>query len=70
MQVENRDSNFSNIQLELLKMYSTDVKDEELLEIKKFLSDYFSKKAIKEADEIWDKNGLSNDDMDRWLNEQ
>jgi len=70
MQLENRDSNFSNIQLELLKLYSTDVKDEELLEIRKFLSDYFSKKAIEEADEIWDKNGLSNDDMDRWLNEQ
>jgi len=70
MQVENRDSNFSNIQLELLKMYSTDVKDKELLEIKNFLSDYFSKKSIKEADEIWDKTGLSNDNMDRWLNEQ
>jgi len=38
--------NFSNIQLELLKLYSTDVKENELLDIKNYLAKYFAKKAI------------------------
>ncbi len=70
MQVENRNNSLSNIQLELLKLYSTDIKEEELLEIKSYIADFFSKKAVQEADKLWDENSLTNEDMDRWLNEQ
>ena len=70
MQVENRDNSLSNIQLELLKLYSTDIKEEELLEIKSYIANFFSKKAVQEADKLWDENSLTNEDMDRWLNEQ
>lgn len=70
MQVENRDNSLSNIQLELLKLYSTDIKEEELLEIKSYIASFFSKKAVQEADKLWDENSLTNEDMDRWLNEQ
>lgn len=62
--------NFSNIQLELLKLYSTDVKENELLDIKNYLAKYFAEKAIQEADAIWDAKGLDNNTMDKWLNEQ
>jgi len=60
----------SNIQFELLKLYSTNIKDSELLEIKKYLANYFSKKAISQADAIWNKKGFDNTQMDKWLNEK
>ena len=70
MQIENRENNLSNMQLELLKLYSTDIKDSELQEVKNYLAKFFAKKAIDEADELWDRKELSNDDMDCWLNDQ
>jgi len=70
MQELSTSQNFSNIQLELLKLYSTDVKENELLDIKNYLAKYFAEKAITEADAIWDAKGLNNDTMDKWLNEQ
>ncbi|NOZ90650.1 MAG: hypothetical protein GXO60_05110 [Epsilonproteobacteria bacterium] len=62
--------NFSNIQLELLKLYSTNIQESELIEIKDYLAKYFAKKAINGADTIWDAKGFDNDEMDRWLNEK
>jgi len=46
--------NFSNVQLELLKLYSTDISDSELEEVKQKLADFFAKKATDEADKLWD----------------
>ena len=65
MQIENRENSLSNMQLELLKLYSTDIKDNELQEVKNYLAKFFAKKAIDEADKLWDRKELSNDDMDR-----
>ena len=59
----------TNLQLELLKLYSTNLNQTELVEIKRMLANYFAKKAIAEADKIWDEKGLSNEDMKKWLNE-
>ncbi|HWV73841.1 MAG TPA: hypothetical protein VN040_19110 [Pseudosphingobacterium sp.] len=52
-----------------MRLFSTDLSDKELLELKKLLSVFYAKKAIKEADDIWDKKGLSDSDMERLLNE-
>lgn len=60
---------FSNLQLELLKLYSHSVSDEQLKEIKDLLAKYFAQKSIQEADKAWDKNGWTNDDMDKLLKE-
>lgn len=59
----------SNLQLELLKIFSRDLPEKELLEIKQLLANYFSTKLEREAERIWDEKGLTNDDMDRWLKE-
>jgi len=67
MQEHQINQNFSNIQMELLKLYSTDVQERELYDIKDFLAQYFAQKAIEKADMLWDKQGLDNDTMDRWL---
>mgnify|MGYP006309621441 CR=1 FL=1 len=59
----------SNVQLELLKLYATDLSEEELLELKRLLARFFAEKAMRQADEIWEKKGLTDEDMDRWLNQ-
>lgn len=59
----------SNLQQELIKLYSADIKEEDLLHIKKYLASYFANKAIDEADAIWMQKGYTNDTMNQWLNE-
>ena len=59
----------SNVQMELLKLYSTDIKEKDLEELKNVLANYFAQKAIKEADKIWDQKKMSADTMEKWLNE-
>jgi hypothetical protein len=56
----------SNLQLEILKLYSTNLNEEELQELKKLLAENYAKKAVNEADSIWEKKQLSDKDMDRW----
>jgi hypothetical protein len=60
----------SNIQVELLKLYSTNVHEDDLLEIKRFLANFFMQKAINEADKIWDEKGYSNELMSQWRTEK
>ena len=56
------------LQLELLKLYSTELTTEELRDLKQELGRYFAGKAIMAADQSWDSKGLSDEDMDVWLN--
>lgn len=60
----------TNLQFELLKFFQYEVKDEELLEIKRLLSDYFAKKAMDDMDNLWKEKGWSNETMDTWLNDE
>ena len=60
----------TNIQLELLKLYSTGMSDEYLLELKDVFANYFAQKAIQLANEVWDERKLTNRDMDKWLTEK
>lgn len=59
----------SNIQKELLKLYSTNLSKKELMEIKSLLGKHFARKAVSKADETWDKKNYSDNKMDEWLNE-
>ena len=63
-------SSLSNIQMELIKLYSTDLDHDELMELKELLVSHFSQKAINEAGNIWAKKKLSEKTMDDWLNEE
>lgn len=58
----------SNVQIELLKLYNTNLSDKEILELKDVLANFYAEKAIAQADAIWDERGLSDEDMDRLLN--
>lgn len=55
----------SNAQLEIIKLYSTNLNEHELLELKNILVPHFSQKAISEAE----KKGLSAQTMDELLKE-
>jgi hypothetical protein len=59
----------SNVQIELLKLYSTDLSEDELRDLKLLLAHFFAEKSIALANKIWDEKGLTDEDMDRWLND-
>ena len=59
----------SNLQLELLKVFSHNISDDELLDIRRMLAQYFMKRAIKAADKVWNEKGYSNELMNKWLKE-
>lgn len=61
-----QDKPLTNLQLELLKIYSFDIDDVQLLEIKKLLAKYFAEKATAEADRLWDERGWTNETMREW----
>lgn len=54
----------SNLQQELLKLYSSNIADDDLENVRRFLAKYFADKAIKEADDTWDKKGFTNQTME------
>lgn len=60
----------TNVQVELLKLYSTNLSNKDLEELKDVLAKYYADKAILLANEIWDKKGLTDTDMEFWLNEK
>jgi len=57
----------SNLQLELLKIYSFNLADNQLLEIRDILAKYFADKATEEMDKLWEENNWSKETMEEWL---
>jgi hypothetical protein len=60
----------TNLQLELLKMFQFTYNDDQVLEIKNILADYFADKAIELADNEWKARGYTNETMDKWIFEE
>lgn len=60
----------NNVQMELMKLFSTGLNDNDLADLKRVLAKFYSDKAISQANEIWDQKGLTNEDMDKWLNQK
>ncbi|MFK7946125.1 MAG: hypothetical protein AB8G11_00950 [Saprospiraceae bacterium] len=58
----------SNVQIELLKVFSYNLDNSELLELKDTLANFFAQRAVKAADKVWDEKGWTDDDVDRMLN--
>jgi hypothetical protein len=62
-------SKISNIQYELLKLFANNVPEKDLLEVKKILVSYFSKKLDDSFDDFYKSNNLSPDDLKKWATE-
>lgn len=67
--MESQQSQLSNLQIELLKVFSRNVADEDVLEIRRMLTRYFAEKAIQEANKVWDEKGWTAEDAERMLHE-
>ena len=60
----------TNVQLELLKLYATNLSEEDINELRDTLANFYAKKSIRLANQIWDEKGLTNEDVDAWLDEK
>ena len=59
----------SNLQMELLKLYSYNVSENELKDIQKLLSNYFSEKIDTEMDQLWENNNWNDETIESWKSE-
>lgn len=57
----------TNLQLEILKTFSRPLPENQLLEIKQLLTDYFAKKVDDGVDELFEKHGWGTEKIDEWL---
>ena len=60
-------NNLNKHQLEILKLFTRELEDNDLIEIKRLIVKYLAQKITKMADDIWEKNNWTNDDMERLL---
>lgn len=59
----------TNLQLELLKVFSYQLDQQQLTDIKNLLANYFAQQATQEMDKLWDENNWDNNTMADWANE-
>jgi hypothetical protein len=57
----------NSMQLFMLKMFEKQLSSKQEKEIKQLLSEYFARQIDEEMDEIWEKRGLSQKDLDEAL---
>lgn len=60
-------NNLNQQQLEILKLFSRELEPKDLIEIKRLIVRYLADKVTKAADEIWNENNWTDDDMERLL---
>jgi len=60
----------SKLQLELLKIYSFNPTNEDLLHIKSMLGKYFANKLSTNIQDAIEEKNISNEDLENWLNEK
>ena len=57
------------LQLELLKVYSMQPSEEDLVAVKKLLANYFSDKLIYNIQQSIDVQNIKEEDLEKWINE-
>ncbi|OAV45077.1 hypothetical protein [Lewinella sp. 4G2] len=61
------ESPLTNVQLELMKMFSHDLDDDDLISLKRTLANFFAEKASAEMDRLWKEKNWSDQTMENWL---
>lgn len=59
----------TNLQLELLKIFSVQLEEKQLHEIRAILARYFADKVTEEMDRLWEERGWTQETMREWANE-
>jgi len=65
-----KSNKLSELQLELLKVYSFNPSNKELLEIKTILANFFADKLVGKVDKAIKDNNIKDEDLEKWLNEK
>ena len=60
----------SNLQVELLKLYSTNITEKQLLEIRQLLAEYFSKLIDQEMQTLQVERGWDEKTIEQWKSER
>jgi hypothetical protein len=58
----------TNVQLELLKTFSHQLPESDLIELKKTLALFFAQRLTDQADQVWEQKNWTDKDVDRMLN--
>ena len=59
----------SNLQVEMLKLFATDIPEENLKEVKSLVAHYLLERARDKADEVWQIKGFTEESFERLLND-
>jgi hypothetical protein len=60
----------SNVQAELLKLFSAEIPENHLFELKKVIAKFLLDKARDKADIIWDQKGYSDEQLQQILDKK
>ncbi len=60
---------FTEAQLDLLKLFSRNIPDNEWIEIKHLISKYFAEQATKEMDHFFEEKGWGKEKIKEWSEE-
>ena len=66
----NQVSKLSSLQLELLKVYALEPTPEEMEDVRRLLSQYFGRKLADKVGKQVKQKGLTERDLDQWLDEE
>jgi len=64
-----KQTNITNLQLELMKIFSFQLEEKQLFEVKSILAKYFAEKASTEMDKLWNEKSWTNETMEQWSKE-
>lgn len=59
----------SNLQVEMLKLFATDIPEENLAEVKHLIAKYLLEQARDKADAAWISKGYTAESFEKLLNE-
>ena len=60
----------SNVQAELLKLFSAEIPERHLIELKKVIAKFLLDKAKDKADAIWDEKGYTDESFQQILDKK
>jgi hypothetical protein len=60
---------FTPLQQELLRVYSLDLEEEHLVQIKEIIEKYLSENVFKKTDEVVEKKAITAEDFEKWAKE-
>ncbi|HUM48573.1 MAG TPA: hypothetical protein PLD84_16690 [Chitinophagales bacterium] len=69
MEILESPASFSNLQKELLKLYAAGVSEEDLLQIRLLISNYFAEKATSSIDDFLKEKNISTTEYNNWEHE-